>query len=280
MPFKGKALCLIIILHALILPVVVEASLGIVVALSADLKVIREAMEVERVVVKGGREFSSGRIGTVSVVVVRSPKGKIQNAMTTQMLLQYFPVDRVISLGTAGALDGSLEPGDILIAQSALEHDTGTIKPYGLIWEGRAGSRTKDSSLAQRRLTTLAREAAFRLSERNGGFQVAEGLLVSGDQFIASEEKKEWLAKRFGAKAVDMAGAAVPTGQAIRPGRSTGARSDDLREDWARSGRSSSGRCRLSPQEVPHDGAKSTDGAEPCPVPPLPAVPLPLFSRD
>lgn len=211
MSFKGKALCLIIILHALLLPTVAQAALGIVVALSADLKVIREAMVGERISVRGGREFISGRIGAVPVMVVRSPRGKIQNAMTTQMLLQHFPVDRVISLGSAGALDGSLEPGDILIAQSALEHDTGTIKPYGLIWQGEAEERssTKDASPARRRLITLAKEAASRLSERNGGFQVAEGALVSGDQFIASEEKKEWLAKRFGARAVDMAGAAV-----------------------------------------------------------------------
>jgi len=162
-------------------------------------------------VVRNGREFYSGRIGAVPVVIIRSPRGKIQNAITTQMLLQHFPMDRVISLGTAGALDNALEPGDILIAQSALEHDTGTMKPYGLIWEGRdnEGSRTKDSSAAQRKFTTLAREAALRLSERNGGFHVVEGPLVSGDQFIASEPKKEWLVKRFGAKAVDMTGAAV-----------------------------------------------------------------------
>lgn len=212
MGVKRKALGLVAAFHVfLLLPALAEAALGIMVALSTDLKAIRKEMEVEQVVAKGGREFYAGRMGTLPVVIVRSPRGKIQNAMTTQILLQQFPIDRVISLGSAGALDGSLEPGDILIAQWAVEHDTGTVKPYGLIWEGQAdgGSSVKDPSPAQRRLTTLAREAALRLSRQGGAFRVVEGSLVTGDQFIASDEKKEWLVKRFGAKAVDMAGAAV-----------------------------------------------------------------------
>ncbi|MCZ7626939.1 MAG: hypothetical protein M5R38_15270 [Candidatus Methylomirabilis sp.] len=76
MPFKGKALCLIVVLHALVLPVVAQAALGIIVARTADLKVVRKAMEGEGVVVRNGREFYSGRIGAVPVVIIRSPRGR------------------------------------------------------------------------------------------------------------------------------------------------------------------------------------------------------------
>ncbi|MEO1938679.1 MAG: 5'-methylthioadenosine/adenosylhomocysteine nucleosidase, partial [Sulfurimonas sp.] len=38
---------------------------------------------------------------------------------------------------------------------------------------------------------------------------VKEGIIATGDQFIASEERKEFIAKTFGADALEMEGASV-----------------------------------------------------------------------
>ena len=41
------------------------------------------------------------------------------------------------------------------------------------------------------------------------GKELREGVIASGDQFIASESKKAWIIKEFGADAVEMEGASV-----------------------------------------------------------------------
>ena len=50
----------------------------------------------------------------------------------------------------------------------------------------------------------LAHEVA-----KKRGLKLQEGTIATGDQFIASKERKDWIAKTFNADAIEMEGAAV-----------------------------------------------------------------------
>jgi nucleoside phosphorylase len=100
-----------------------------------------------------------------------------------------------------------LQLGDLVVSNALYQHDFGTVKPYGFVsqqapkgihWE------PKDFRVLNRQLIDLALSY-----EHEGPSSVHQGVIVSGDQFISSDEKKRWLRKKFEADAVDMGAAAI-----------------------------------------------------------------------
>jgi adenosylhomocysteine nucleosidase len=186
----------------------VYADTGIIVALDSSLGDFLKVAHINGMITKADRKFYSGTLGGEKIVLVRSPMGKVNNAITAQILISQFPMDRVYSISPAGALTEGLEVGDIVVANTTYQHDFGTAKPYGFIWgmvpvpsERNEAYNVLDASLIK---TIL--EAGKSLKNRN---KMMAGILVSGDQFIASASKKKWLQAKFNAGAVDMGGAAI-----------------------------------------------------------------------
>lgn len=186
------------------------ADVGIIVAINPNLEQLRKSLKIKEISQKGGREFYSGKIDDIDVVLVRSPMGKVNNAITAQALLSHYPIKSVVSVAPAGAIDKSLNIGDIIVASKVYQHDFGTIKPYGFVWNrvpdgtnwNEAGYNLPDNGL--RELTFL-----YAKSKKKTQNRIIEGTIVTGDQFISSRDKKDWLSKKFKAMAVDMGAAAI-----------------------------------------------------------------------
>lgn len=170
------------------------ADIGLICTLKGEQEQLLKQIKNKRTIVKTKREFYSGTLGGLEVVMVRSPMGKINNAITAQILASSFPVDMIVSIGFAGGLDGRLKRGDVAIATTSVQHDVGTVKPYGFIWE-----RSPEIGESGAVETKTWADARGHLS----------GTLASGDQFIASAEKRAWLQKKFNALAVDTGSAAI-----------------------------------------------------------------------
>lgn len=186
-----------------------EAATGIIVARTSTFKSIREVLGTASVQHVAGREFVLGDYRGERVVLVRSPMGKVNNAITTQLLISRFSPNEIFSIAPAGAVDSAVGIGDLVVAETVFQHDFGTVKPYGFIW-GRAPDGTGFeeegySELPGRGLPTGLIKA---LGAAHRG-QVFFGTLVTGDQLIASREKRDWLSKKFNALAVDMTAAAI-----------------------------------------------------------------------
>lgn len=198
-----RVICLIILI--LFLPCIAFGKTGIIVAMSYELDEIKRDVAVEKSIERAGRRFYEGKLYGRDVVLVRSPMGKVNNAATVQILISEFDVRRIISLGPAGAVDKALKPGEAVVASEVYQHDFGAIKPYGFT-PGNVpdGSRMgkKGYSLSDKTL----RESALKMPFNGKRF---EGIVVTGDQFISSGEKKEWLEKSFKADAVDTGAAAI-----------------------------------------------------------------------
>ncbi len=186
-----------------------HAKTGIIVARTDTFAAIKNLLSNVSVQDHAGRQYAAGTYGKRGIVLVRSPMGKVNNALTTQILLSRFEIDSVISIAPAGAVAEGLEAGTIILAAKVFQHDFGTEKPYGFIWSKAPDGHgwTEEGYHAHLQREPLQRKLQ-RLAAREG-WPLAVGTVVSGDQFITCRSKRAWLQKKFDAAAVDMSAAAI-----------------------------------------------------------------------
>jgi adenosylhomocysteine nucleosidase len=167
-----------------------------------------------------GIEFISGRMGDRTVVIAWTGVGKVNAAMTTTLLLEHFKPKQVIFTGIAGSVDPNLEPGDIVIAGRTAHHDMGTLWTEGIEHGGVKSRMTNEPNPvffpADPNLLAAAQRAGQRMTFSSEGLRAGErppkvvvGTVVTGDVFVASQERAAELAEKLGADAVEMEGAAV-----------------------------------------------------------------------
>lgn len=178
--------------------------LGIIGAMDEEVARLKEQMEDAQVQTWAGMEFYRGRINGKEAVVVRSGIGKVNAAVCAQILADRYEVSAIVNTGIAGSLDGKIDIGDIVLSTDTLQHDMdATNFGYPL---GQIPRMEVLSFQADRRLLELARTCC---KEVNPDIHVYEGRVVSGDQFVSSQEKKEWLIRNFKGSCTEMEGAAI-----------------------------------------------------------------------
>ena len=178
--------------------------LGIIGAMDEEVAKIKEEMQDVEVHSKASMDFYKGTLNGKGAVVVRSGIGKVNAAMCTQILADDFHVDAVINTGIAGSLNKDIDIGDIVLSTDTLEHDMDAVAfgyPVGQIPRMDTLSFTADEHL--RKVAVSACKKAIP------AVHVFEGRIVSGDQFVSSHEKKDWLVDTFGGYCTEMEGAAI-----------------------------------------------------------------------
>lgn len=178
--------------------------IGIIGAMKAEVETLIADMEESFCLEKASMFFHSGRIGSTDVVVVQCGVGKVDAGICVQILCDCFDVTHVLNTGVAGSLDNRINIGDIVVSADAMYHDVdATVFGYEPGEVPQLGIRffTADAQL-RAEAVRACREAAPEIG-------VFEGRIVSGDQFIASREKKEEIREKFGGLCTEMEGAAI-----------------------------------------------------------------------
>ena len=201
--FFTGIICLVILAF---LSAVSYAHVGIITALDDTFEQIKKKIKITEHSVMSGRTFYQGKLNGRSITLVRSPMGKVNNAITAQLLISSFEVKGILSLSPAGALVDSVQIGDILVATKVFQHDFGTWKPYGFIW-GQVPVENKDITFEYS--TFPVHDFTNIVAQTTGKNRITGGAIVSGDQFIAATDKRNWLNTKFKADAVDMGAAAI-----------------------------------------------------------------------
>lgn len=186
----------------------VRADTGIIVAFESTLNSLKGEMTLSDMRSIAKREFFSGNLDGSPVVLVRSPMGKVNNTITAQLLISNYEIDRVISISPSGGIGDDVEIGDMVIADRLVQHDFGTIKPYGFV-AGKAPEGLnwqKENYILSNGKISRGAVAMIRIHGIN---KVHIGTVVSADQFIASPAKRAWLKSMHGADAADMGAAAI-----------------------------------------------------------------------
>ena len=178
--------------------------IGIIGAMDEEVAALKEKMEVEKVTDRASMQFVAGKLEGKEVTVVRSGIGKVNAAVCAQILASEFHVDTLINTGIAGSLDAKIDIGDMVISTDALHHDMdATAFGYPL---GEVPRMDILAFPADEKLIRLAVEAN---EEANPDIHTFTGRVVSGDQFIAGNEKKDYLVRTFDGKCAEMEGAAI-----------------------------------------------------------------------
>ena len=145
--------------------------------------------------------YYEGNYKGKEVVVAYSKIGKVFASLTATILIEKFGCETLLFSGVAGAINENLSIGDLIIAEGVCQHDldiTAFGHPYGYVPEGDV-CIWSDSVL---------RQVAKRIAKEKG-LPLKEGVIATGDQFVADPQRKAWIAKTFKADALEMEGAAV-----------------------------------------------------------------------
>lgn len=180
--------------------------IGIIGAMEPEVAELKSHMSIERTVKKASMEFAEGTLKGVPVVVCQCGIGKVNAALSLQILSDLFEVTAVINTGAAGSLNNDLNIGDILISTEAIQHDMDSVAlgfQPGQI-PGLPEVFKADEALSELAVTVC--------QEVNPELTVRKGRVVSGDQFISSKEQKERLVSLFHGDCAEMEGASIAQG--------------------------------------------------------------------
>ena len=181
--------------------------IAIIGAMKSEVEQLTARMEAVQMISQTGMDFYVGTLAGKEVVVVQCGVGKVNAALCTQILADRFNVSAIINTGIAGSLQAEINIGDVVLSDDAIYHDMDvTVFGYAA---GEVPGIGRASFPADRHLIEVAGQSC---REANPDIDVFVGRVVSGDQFIMSREKKEWLKANFGGFCTEMEGAAIAHG--------------------------------------------------------------------
>ena len=197
--------------------------IGILGAMPEEINGIVSLLKDKTEVVKGMRTYYLGTINEVEVVVVFSRWGKVASATTVTHLNVEFGITQLFFTGVAGAINPTLNIGDIVIANSLVQHDLDA-RPIMDRFEIPLLGKTMlyppkeilDSAVDNIGELVNAKTLIHLLSQKQQeifsllDLKMVVGQIASGDQFFASNGDKEKLAGILPeVLCVEMEGAAV-----------------------------------------------------------------------
>lgn len=214
-------------------------------AVEAELRLLREAAQVEDQVQIGGREHFIGRLEGHPVVLFLGGVSIVNATMAAQAVIDHFPVGGIVFSGIAGGVNPELAIGDVVVpAGWGQFHEMVLARADGEGWDpgGRAGEFDNfgmmfprgqlvqpgaDPAAGARRFWFPVDERMLEVARRAGAEielrrcttagrcldhqprVVVGGKGVSGSMFVDNAEFRGYLWTAFGADAVDMESAAI-----------------------------------------------------------------------
>lgn len=176
--------------------------IGIICAMALEANAIIDTIDNKQVTKISGVDFVSGTIGDREAVVAVCGVGKVFAAICTEAMILEFAPDIIINSGVAGSLNRDIKIGDIVIAESVVQHDMDTSPlgdPKGFISGINIINIPCDKDAAE-----YLKDCCDSLNIKN-----FRGVVATGDVFMSSEKNKKEVADRFDAKACEMEGASV-----------------------------------------------------------------------
>jgi adenosylhomocysteine nucleosidase len=179
--------------------------IAILSALAEEQSGLRQQLTSPQRIERGGREFWCGDLLGHPVVLALSRIGKVAAATTATTLIEHLGAQRIVFTGVAGGLAPGVKVGDVVVASAYLQHDMDASPLFPrhevpLYGQSRFATDAVLSEQLMRAALTLPLAQA----------RVHQGLIVSGDRFVATSAESRALQTQLPeALAVEMEGAAV-----------------------------------------------------------------------
>lgn len=203
--------------------------IGAICAIDREFSMIKKYFEQElRSEEHCGRVFYIGEINGHTVIITKSGIGKVAAASTAAIIISIFHCSEIMFLGVAGGIQGRVAIGDIVVSTAAIQHDFDG-RPWveqSVVFSVGKCEIPADKHLQARAESVVqavlsddmalvsddtAEPIGKKILEKLGRTpKLLTGVVLSGDQFISSEEMNKDLGSRFkDALCVEMEGAAV-----------------------------------------------------------------------
>lgn len=178
-------------------------TLGIIGAMEQEVKLLASRLEQSRLEHHPGASFHRGRLHGLDIVLLQSGIGKVNATIGTTQMLHHYAPDAIINTGSAGGFGDDMDVGDVVISREVRHHDvdvTAFDYEMGQV-PGMPAAFEADAALV---------ETARSCVEALGELRVHEGLICTGDSFMADPARVEAVRQHFPRmQAVEMEAAAI-----------------------------------------------------------------------
>lgn len=175
--------------------------IGIIGAMDEEILHLRENIENIKEIDCLNFKIYSGQYAGKKVVFMRSGIGKVNAAVSSQILINDFKVTSIINTGIAGSLLDTISIGDIVISNETQQYDI-DVTVFGYK-EGEIPRMDTSIFKADENLIRVCSNIV------EGEAKVHVGKIVSGDKFVSKNELKAKLRNEFNAFCVDMESASI-----------------------------------------------------------------------
>jgi adenosylhomocysteine/aminodeoxyfutalosine nucleosidase len=175
--------------------------LAIMGAMQEEVEPLLSNFENINIVEYANNKFYEVNLSGLDIVIAYSKIGKVFASLTASTMIEKFGCDTLLFSGVAGGINPKLQIGDLIIADKLCQHDldiTAFGHPHGYVPEGKVFVET----------TKNLRELAIKVANEND-LKVIVGTIATGDQFVHSSQRKEFIQNTFNADALEMEGASV-----------------------------------------------------------------------
>ena len=159
--------------------------IAVIAAMDLEVTAITEVMDRVCKHTHSGIDFYEGSIYDKELLVMKSGVGKGNAAMATTILMENYPIDAVINIGTAGGLREEQDILDAVVSERVVQYDMDTSavdgeEGIGLYFD------------ANQELLKRCQQALEHLKVK-----VHCGLIASGDQFVARNDQLQMILTKF-----------------------------------------------------------------------------------
>lgn len=176
--------------------------IGIIGAMQMEIDTLKESLADSRTETYSGVEFVCGKLGDKDIVAAKCGVGKVFAAICAETMILKFNVDMMVNIGVAGSLTRDLGVLDVALAKNVCQHDMDTSPigdPVGLL----SG------------INTIFLDADAHMNEvmaqclKERGINFRKGTIATGDQFIATNDQRDFIREHFDAIAAEMEGGSI-----------------------------------------------------------------------
>lgn len=179
--------------------------IGIICALSIEVEGLAQLLENKEEKTYAKMKFISGTINGKDVVMTECGIGKVNAAMSTQVMIDKYNPSVIINSGIAGSVSRKLKIGDIVISDDCVQHDfdgTQMGDPKGLI-------QYNDEKRIDIPVSKTVAQKLFEACKNIENTNVLCGRIATGDIFVAEKSMRSAIANEFDALACEMEGGAI-----------------------------------------------------------------------
>ncbi len=171
--------------------------IGIIGAMQIEVKNIIDLMEAAEIETFAHIKFYKGKINDLNCVVSVCAPGKVNAAVCAQLMITKYSPEVIINIGVAGSLKDDIKIGDVVIADSVVQHDVDT---------SAVGDERGFISGLEMLKIPCAKDITEKIKSATAQFNEAShvGCIATGDQFISNKEKLLDIKNTFKAVACEM----------------------------------------------------------------------------